>query len=638
MKSAIYRSLRFEPVVSLEMALKLCDLVQQHAKSKCVTLQLGEVLYVQPADAGEVAGIMLSCDPLLVEGRIVVETERRSLAELSGEKREGDVRYTDGKERSMCDICECNVATIQCADCKKYTRLCKDCYMSSHKGEKKRTHRIASLAPVAAVEEEKDSEYCANFKCKVHPTECRRFICTRCNITVCSLCLLAGEHEGHAAVAFSEVANHVVSMYGQELEEHTARVAQLRRAKDEAVGKQKLLADSLAAAKTLVRCKFVEVEDLVQEKRHEVLGMIERGYGSKLHIPDQKIGRLLGDCQDMLANVKSILEESSAGTITQDRFDSLCATEKEQQQQGRGEGVQNGISDMLQSVYMVPEQVPPIEFDLQKVELALRPVLPVDRSIGNPAGITDVKAWRTLRSIENPGWNAGIAYDLQTGECFVVAGSDGNQVFIYHCESDIWGPGENVATKIPLEQNCAGTYFAVSGGYLYYPAKGSATVLQVEIHSGKLRSEAKLPNAGFGRDPTSVFNCGGLTDIAVMQDPLTGLLYVMYQEVVKQECRLQLLLETPGEISLGETWLLPGKKKAGFGFAFVKDGMLYLGSRFDKPVVDYIFNLRLNKWEKQPEIQLPGEFGAITHVMAVPGRNLFVCDQKTGIFLLEPGE
>ena len=89
----------------------------------------------------------------------------------------------------------------------------------------------------------------------------------------------------------------------------------------------------------------------------------------------------------------------------------------------------------------------------------------------------------------------------------------------------------------------------------------------------------------------------------------------MYQNRANSTCVLvELVDENEGKMSLGKKWVLPGKEKHDFGFAFINSSHVFLGSKHSRSVIDFDFDLDKNEWCGTPNVHLPGDANYISAV------------------------
>ncbi len=660
-------SLRFSPVATPALEDSIFDLVARSADTKCSKLRLGDNLYIQPQDPQDVTTLLekgLAADPLLKDYGVQMEAEERSLAEIvasppkeqlakakaqSGTEAKPTVvvAQVPGARGLMCQICECNPATTKCLDCTKNAHLCNDCYACSHKGGKKRLHLIVPITSPAAAEKpaEKEPSPAAKeetkqaaaetlFPCAAHPKESRRFICRKCDQTVCSICLILGEHRGHEAVGFREVGQHVRETKGRSLTERVKTVDDIRALRNEALEISKRVASSAEDNRSLIETKFAELDELVWAKKRQVL---EAFTGTdKANVPLDKINALMAMGETEVGSARALLEESAKGTITPDRYDSL--------NKAAGVVLAKDDTDLAQQIREVRREVQHAaacmvapEFDFTGIKAALDSCIAVGLAAAESRRryVAGVKQWRVMANLSASGQHIGVAYDETTDLYFAAWGYTGGAMKMYNTLEDLMTG--KAAHDIAMEFRYDGTYFAATNGSIFYAIEDSGKVARMDEATGRVTSTISLPNAGRHNDPSAYFKCGGCTDIAIMLDPASGTVYAMYQDVIMGECKVtRIVLEGTSGISMGETRVLTGKKKSEFGFAFVHTGQLYLGSDWRVPKVDYAFCLDDGKWEEAPNVTLPGDLGYITHVMAAPGKRLFVSERNRGLFCLRP--
>ncbi len=615
-------SLKFTPVTSSGTEDKLIALVSGKTKSGCSKLRIGDSLYIQPTDPVDISILLdgptsIALDPLLDSSKIVVEPSPSALSDLA-----------PSPPQSLCDICESSPVAIECLECKHNTRLCVSCYASSHRGPGKKSHRVSTLTPGASLS-------LPSPQCKVHPDEARKFVCRQCRVTVCGSCLLVGTHKGHDAVPFGDVAEYAKAEFGPGAKKHAGNVEKLKAMKEEALDKRGKLSSSLAESKAAVEARFADIETLVESHEGSTLSRIEED-GAVHAETIAEIDSLLSECELACANTKALLEEACANGITPDRYDFLASAIKQQQEHEHTAALREKVYRAVKSVEVARSHVTLPDFDLSELRAQLDASVKIPPEVAAGVSITGIKRWRMATGLEHSGWWPGVAYEESKRRYFVVANPTDNKVHVYDSFDDLVRVGVPSQKVVSLERGRAGTYFAVVGESIYYSVPKAAEIVRADASTGKLTYVLKVPAAGTDNESTSAFGWGGFTDLAPMLDPATQRLYVMYQDLEVKECKLRRIVLSPTKMSFGDTWVLEGKRKADFGFAFVNSDRLYLGSSYCRAKIDCYFDLKLRRWEDSPEINLPGDFRLVTHVMSAPEQTIIVSDYNRGVFCLEP--
>ncbi len=641
------QSFKFSPINTPELEDSVFNLVSGMVTSKCDRLRIGDVLYIQPTDPKDLsvlAGSNISLEPLLQDNSISADPEPKSLAELAPPIVQSELPPETKADEGpiVCEICECNPATIECLDCKHDAQLCDDCLASSHKGPSKRSHRTAKLQQrpvepaVKSLPTEELKVESATPKCKAHPEDQRRFICRQCGVTVCSTCLIAGEHRGHDAIPFEKAAEYVRATYGAEMDKYVLTMARINKIREVVQRKKEKITENLVATKAEIEAWFAEAERLFQFRKAEVLESLDAEYKAKMSLPVKKIEDLLATCESSVSNTKSLLDESDKGTLTPDTYDSLVNANKVRQ--GDSETTMAGnIAATTQHFERISEVVAHPVFNLPMLRTTLAACVIVTADKPAAMGVLDVRRWRVVNGLQHTGWWAGLAQDPSTKQYFVVTNHTDNKIYMFSTLENLMK--NRVCKTITLEKNRSGTYFAVSGGCIYYPVTtvGQAgQVAQADLSTGRTKAILSLPNAGKRNDKSSAFNWGGYTDIAPMTDPTTQMVYVMYQDIASKECKIGKVTQGQVGIELSEVKVLTGKKKYDFGFAIVNAGHVLLGRGYDKARIDCDFNLGTDKWEHEPNILLPGGFNYITCAISTEDRMVFLCDYNRGIFYVGP--
>jgi len=125
----------------------------------------------------------------------------------------------------LCDICETEVATICCLDCKKTTLLCQECSDSKHSKEATKKHKFKPYNGQEDLKAQEETKSLSHAKCPIHKKELSLF-CKQDKVTVCEHCIIFGPHKHHEALYLKD-AEEMVKICVGELDPKTQRIYSL---------------------------------------------------------------------------------------------------------------------------------------------------------------------------------------------------------------------------------------------------------------------------------------------------------------------------------------------------------------------------------------------------------------------------
>jgi hypothetical protein len=137
---------------------------------------------------------------------------------------------------------------------------------------------------------------------------------------------------------------------------------------------------------------------------------------------------------------------------------------------------------------------------------------------------------------------------------------------------------------INLAVGYEGTYHAAINGFLYYNQYGTSTMVKIRASDGTLVTSRDL--AGAGHTNQSAFQWGGYSDICFYAD--TGnVLYVIW---AVPSGNMQVSRLSQSTLAVEQTWTI-GRQKANTGYAFVVNGVVYIGNAYSSPAINGAFTL-----------------------------------------------
>lgn len=114
-----------------------------------------------------------------------------------------------------CQVCEHELAEVQCQDCQAIHSYCKICFDMSHRSPNKKTHKPKPLTPeIGKISSELSLQM---YKCALHKLEARKYVCKVCKDVACPDCFVIGEHIDHQFRTFEDAVNEILAAFIEEL-------------------------------------------------------------------------------------------------------------------------------------------------------------------------------------------------------------------------------------------------------------------------------------------------------------------------------------------------------------------------------------------------------------------------------------
>eukprot|EP00826_Nyctotherus_ovalis_P008311 TRINITY_DN12146_c0_g5_i1.p1 TRINITY_DN12146_c0_g5~~TRINITY_DN12146_c0_g5_i1.p1 ORF type:complete len:529 (-),score=134.39 TRINITY_DN12146_c0_g5_i1:84-1670(-) len=526
-------------------------------------------------------------------------------------------------EENTCEFCEANAISVKCLDCAKLTFLCKACYAQSHKSDAKRKHRVEPVTTesfIMQLQQQKNKEL--GKMCAEHG-EVKKYVCQKCNKSVCSSCLLIGTHKGHESVLLEEGRKIIRSKYEDEFKEYTKVAEDIKSEILTASDKQQRMAKEIYEQKDLID-RIVEGSiTLIKAKRESLIELLDsKNIGVEASI--KKVSDLLGITENCMGQVKEILNETEQG-ISPERFDALieCSMQKPAE-------LKTFLAKLKLSANPELDIEHKLSFTLEDFAQFVEKHFAFEETY--KCSISSFKNAKVSNRLYQKRAYQGVAIDCATNKLYVINGINGETILtVYDSTEDLFKRKQSGTIKLDVNHN--GTYFAVLNGMVYYIVEDSIEIIKVDLKNtkptGRLLIENASKNNGGGQ-----FFWGGRSDIAILADSIENKVYIIYQDIHANQCKIAELKEETNGMVLGETWVLPEKKKQDFWFAFVGMGHLYLGSAFSKSVIDCDYNLKKSQWEPAPDIKIEASY--IVHVTLISSQDLIVSDYNNGILSISP--
>jgi len=223
---------------------------------------------------------------------------------------------------NLCDICECKRATLKCTQCNKNNLLCDECFSLKH--------GIPSMTGHKALTFQQSHENAKTlnpdthngcYQCAVHHLE-RRYICLECKITICSDCIVIGEHKHHNATLFSEVEKYVKADLGEVLSGSKEILDGIAKIKTTAISKKDKLSSSMVKAREKIKQTFSLIHEKMINKEAEILKTFDKNCSDKF-VPYSKCEASLMDIESQSKEAYVKLEKFINSTKTPDEYDNL---------------------------------------------------------------------------------------------------------------------------------------------------------------------------------------------------------------------------------------------------------------------------------------------------------------------------
>jgi len=547
---------------------------------------------------------------------------------------------------SVCEICDTNPIEVKCLNCIKNSLLCKKCYEYRHSADNMKCHKNEPYKKQQCQEDIKDSakgkieeSKCDSCMCKVHPSEKKNFICKKDKVTVCSYCLIIGEHKGHDAVEFKDVETFVKEGFEKTRVECMENIENIKKMKESIENTKLKMSNNFDAIKVSINKGFKEIEKIVALKKEAIFNLVEKTCMKKMEQAEEIVNGIT-KLEEMTDAIKLIFSSLSKKSLNQDKFDELIQKIKDIEQQRQNKGVLPYTSEIIQKNETISDlciEFEEIKLDTELIKKALDESIKFEQieNIKIEYNFSEMKNWIKTGVFARFKSHGGMSFDPISKQYFVGDGYQNvSQIKVYKSITDLQNK-EKMHKVIELEKQMYSTYFAVYKRYIYY-TDCSRKLIKASLDTGKVIASFDIINAV--KDNTASFNWGGCNDISFLLDLYTNSLYAMYEEVNRTEILVSQIInsESETEIKLGKLIKIEGKKKYDFGFAFIVCDKIFLGESYSTPVISFCFNLKSRKWEEQPNISLPIDATYITHSFFTNDKKLFISDCNNGIYCLEP--
>lgn len=213
---------------------------------------------------------------------------------------------------TMCGMCEEAWASKRCVQCSG--SLCDDCALTSHSKGFFRDHTIIDLAPGTYAAENDNFDFASKLLCDEHTEEKLNFYCLDCRRSVCSHCLLIGEHKGHQQTPIDEAfetgketLNAWVDKLSQRIQSTEDTLEQLRN--------QELEVNRGAEAqRAAINAEMDHLRDLIETKRHQLLSksaLEEKQKSAQLQIKVEKTSSAAREAGSLVDRSRSLLATPS---------------------------------------------------------------------------------------------------------------------------------------------------------------------------------------------------------------------------------------------------------------------------------------------------------------------------------------
>eukprot|EP01022_Parablepharisma_sp_SALTPOND_P030013 TRINITY_DN75175_c0_g1_i1.p1 TRINITY_DN75175_c0_g1~~TRINITY_DN75175_c0_g1_i1.p1 ORF type:complete len:610 (+),score=46.79 TRINITY_DN75175_c0_g1_i1:110-1939(+) len=220
----------------------------------------------------------------------------------------------------LCEFCETNPATIKCLGCLKNNILCLDCYAFKHKNDLTKAHKSIPFTEVAKAQPITPGPICS-YTCSDHGLN-RRYICTTCEVTICSDCLVIGAHQFHKAIPFTTADEHTQQRFEETIKANQGVLERVAKMKATTSSKKEKLATSLLKSKTAIGDAFAKLREKIAKKETEVMATLENKYNNLLKLY-KDVNTTLSDIDEKIRPAQAELSKALSLAKTQDGYDQL---------------------------------------------------------------------------------------------------------------------------------------------------------------------------------------------------------------------------------------------------------------------------------------------------------------------------
>jgi hypothetical protein len=224
-----------------------------------------------------------------------LEEVRKALKNLNGISMDID----------LCDFCDPpdrEDASVRCVDCNQ--NLCEGCNKSHAKFNK--THKVVDICEASELisPSSSSSSLPQHPPCLLHPSEKMSLMCLKCDVPICSFCLVDGDHKGHEASPTFKVINQKKEKLSGLVDSVKDRHKDLDKSLSLIDQMETKIQDSLISekAKLISFCEGLKKE--IDQKQEELLNELETKSNQKLERLAQQRKRLEADLSCLENSVK----------------------------------------------------------------------------------------------------------------------------------------------------------------------------------------------------------------------------------------------------------------------------------------------------------------------------------------------
>lgn len=213
--------------------------------------------------------------------------------------------------RTRCGMCEEEWATKRCIQCHGY--LCDECAQTSHSRGFFKDHSVVDVssgvaaAPVGA-------EFASRILCDEHPEEKLSFYCLDCRRSVCSHCLLLGEHKGHQGTPIDEAFETGKETLTAWVDKLSQRIQSTADTLEHLRTQEIEVSRGAEAQRAAINTEMDHLRELIETKRNQLLSksnLEEKQKSSQLEAKVRKTSDAAREASTLVERSRNLLSTPS---------------------------------------------------------------------------------------------------------------------------------------------------------------------------------------------------------------------------------------------------------------------------------------------------------------------------------------
>jgi len=522
-----------------------------------------------------------------------------------------------------CEFCEKSKSNIVCKTCTKIKHYCTKCFKATHDNEGNNLHESYldyNPQKIYKSYHEISDQLAKITECKNHK-KALEFICSTCQMAICSDCVNENEHKNHNVEGSEEATNKVFEearCICYRMEKDRDIICTIR---DDNISRStEIIHEEYEKCKEKLLHKFSILEEFLSSKKRELLGEVEENMKDEIQ-KLEKTDEYLKKAQLTIENWIKITHQ-----IMKDKQISMYSDIKEMEKYefslplSANPKLKKKIK--IQNITNVLNELDHLRISIESREI-------FEKKITIPHKYKFEKEIHALRL-------PFFVEDMKKQK-FVISRAlhDNNPEFeCYSTLEDLFG-NKLPNTHSHFNHIICSVYNIASNGFLYCQLEDSDRIYKVDIGLSKIIDYFTIKDA-MPRDKARILSGVEYSNLLLLQDSLNGKHYVAYckphfvrpfeDENVSPfgETRPQFCISefiTDPHMNLGKTWTINLENigcKDGFKTIFICDNRVFIGKDYKENSINAEYNLINKNWEQDPKISLPPECKCMTWAYFLP--------------------